>query len=95
MLSSLLSPAQIELKVKADPFLWNAKVEALRNVAMEVLEIVKKQDAKALLDAGGDLDEACENCHIEFLYPGRKMTMPALDRRLPELYGSPKSSGKP
>ena len=27
-----LSPAQIEAKLKSDPVLWNAKIEALRNV---------------------------------------------------------------
>lgn len=82
-----LSPAQITAKVEADPVLWDAKIEALRNVGLEVLEIVKKKDAAALLDAGGDLDEACENCHIEFWYPGEKVLMPKIDRRLDELFG--------
>jgi hypothetical protein len=36
-----LSPAQIKAKLEADPVLWNAKIEALRNVGLEVLEIVK------------------------------------------------------
>jgi hypothetical protein len=31
-----------------------------RNVAPEVLEVVKKKDVDALFDAGGDLDKACE-----------------------------------
>lgn len=65
-----LSPAQIEAKVKADPVLWNAKIEALRNVTLEVLEIVKRKDTQALFDAGGDLDQACEGCHLEYWYPG-------------------------
>jgi hypothetical protein len=82
-----LSPAQIKAKLDADPVLWNAKIEALRNVGLEVLDIVKKKDAKALLDAGGDLDEACETCHIEYWYPGEKQLMPKLDRRLQELFG--------
>ena len=33
-----LSPAQIKAKLEADPVLWNAKIEALRNVGLEVLE---------------------------------------------------------
>ena len=65
-----LSPAQIEAKLKSDPVLWNAKIEALRNVALEVLDIVKRRDARALFDAGGDLDQACEGCHLEYWYPG-------------------------
>ena len=83
-----LSPAEIKAKLEADPVLWNAKIEALRNVGLEVLEIVKKRDVDALLDAGGDLDVACETCHLEYWYPGEKTLMPKLDRRLQELYGT-------
>jgi hypothetical protein len=80
-----LAPAQIAAKIKADPVLWNAKIEALRNVGLEVLEIVKKKDTQALFDAGGDLDQACEGCHLEYWYPGEKDLGPRLDRRLREL----------
>src|SRR5579872_3103902 len=73
-----LSPAQITAKLEGDPVLWNAKIEALRNVGREVLEVVKKKDVNALFEAGGDLDEACESCHIEYWYPGEKVTMPEL-----------------
>jgi hypothetical protein len=83
-----LSPAQIKARLEADPVLWNAKIEALRNVGLEVLEIVKRRDVNALLDAGGDLDVACETCHLEYWYPGEKALMPKLDRRLRELYGT-------
>jgi hypothetical protein len=76
-----LSPAQIKAKLDADPVLWNAKIEATRNVALEVLEIVRQKDGKALLAAGGDLDEACENCHLEYWYPGQKRLMNELKRR--------------
>ncbi len=82
-----LSPAQIKAKLDADQVLWNAKIEALRNVGLEVLEIVKQKDVKALFDAAGDLDEACETCHLEFWYPGQKELMPKLDRRLREMFG--------
>src|SRR5215813_7888910 len=34
-----LSPAQIKAKLDKDPVLWDAKIEALRNAAMEVFEI--------------------------------------------------------
>ena len=67
-----LSPTQIQDKIAKDPVLWNAKIEALRNAMLEVREIVKKKDVDALFDAGGDLDKACENCHLEYWYPGDK-----------------------
>jgi hypothetical protein len=82
-----LSPAQITAKLHADPVLWNAKIEALRNVGLEVLEIVKKKDAKELWDAAENLDQACETCHLEYWYPGEKALLKKLDRRLEQLYG--------
>ena len=74
-----LSPAQIRAKLEKDPVLWNAKIEALRNVALETLEAVKKKDVNALFEAGSDLDDACEQCHLEYWYPGDK----ALRQKVP------------
>jgi len=65
-----LSPAQIKAKVDKDPVLWEAKIEGLRNAALEVFDIANKKDAKALFEASADLDMACENCHLEYWYPG-------------------------
>jgi hypothetical protein len=90
-----LSPAQIKAKLEADPVLWNAKIEALRNVGLEVLEIAKKRDVEALFDAGGDLDVACETCHLEYWYPGEKTLIPKLDRHLLQLYGDEAAVTKP
>jgi hypothetical protein len=70
-----LSPTQIQAKLDKDPVLWTAKIQALRNVGLEVLEIVKKKDANALWQAGGDLDDACEACHLEYWYPGDRATV--------------------
>ena len=82
-----LSPAQIKAKLEADPVLWNAKIEALRNVGLEVLDIVKKKNVKELWDAGENLDQACESCHLIYWYPGDKALLKKLDRRLDELQG--------
>jgi cytochrome c556 len=65
-----LSPTQIKEKVDKDPVLWEAKIEALRNAAKEVMEIADKKDADALFAASADLDMACEACHLEYWYPG-------------------------
>jgi len=82
-----LSPAQIKAKLEADPVLWNAKIEALRNVGLEVIEIVNRKDVNELWDAGENLDQACENCHLEYWYPGEKALLKKLDARLEELFG--------
>jgi cytochrome c556 len=82
-----LSPAQIKAKLEADPVLWNAKIEALRNVGLEVLEIVKRKDVNELWDASDNLDHACESCHVAYWYPGEAALLKKLDLRLEELYG--------
>jgi len=82
-----LSPAQIKAKLERDPVLWNAKIEALRNVGLEVLDIVKRKDVKELWDASDNLDQACENCHLEYWYPGEKAFLKKLDEKLDDLYG--------
>jgi hypothetical protein len=65
-----LSPDQITAKVDKDPVEWNARIEALRNVGLQVLDIVKRKDVAELWDAGENLDIACESCHRSYWYPG-------------------------
>jgi hypothetical protein len=82
-----LSPAQIKAKLERDPVLWNAKIEALRNVGLQVLDIVKRRDVDELWDASDNLDQACENCHLEYWYPGERAFLKKLDQKLEDLYG--------
>src|SRR5689334_2405324 len=65
-----LSPAQITAKVQRDPVEWNARIEALRNVALEALDVAKRKDVAELWDVGENLDKACEACHRSYWYPG-------------------------
>jgi hypothetical protein len=86
---SELSPAQILAKLQKDPVLWNAKIEALRNVGLEVLDIVKKRKAEDLWEASYDLDQACESCHVQYWYPGDPALLERIDKQLEQLYGQP------
>jgi hypothetical protein len=94
-----LSPAQITAKVDRDPVEWNARIEALRNVALETLDVVKRRDVNELWDVGENLDKACEACHRSYWYPGEGTEFyEKLRRRLDELHEqSPRgaSSAKP
>ncbi len=65
-----LSAAQITAKVDRDPVEWNARIEALRNVALEALDVVRRKDVNELWDVGENLDKACEACHRSYWYPG-------------------------
>lgn len=82
-----LSPAEIAKKVERDPVEWNARIEALRNVALEALDVVKRKDVKELWDVGENLDNACEACHRSYWYPGEGAEFrQKLKRRLEELH---------
>ena len=67
-----LAPAEIQKKIEADPALWNKNANGLRDEALKVIEIIKARDADKLFAAGSDIDKACENCHLEYWYPGDK-----------------------
>jgi hypothetical protein len=87
-----LSPAQIDAKVAKDPVEWNARIEALRNVGLQVLDIVRRKDSQELWDASDNLEKACEACHRSYWYPGETAQFyEKLDRRLRELPDSPRS----
>ena len=85
--ASELSPAQILAKLQKDPVLWNAKIEALRNVGLEVLEIVKKKNVQEMWEASYNLDQACETCHLQYWYPGDPALLKRIDQNLEKLYG--------
>jgi hypothetical protein len=89
-----LSPDQITAKVERDPVEWNARIEALRNVALEVLDIVNRKDTDDLWGAGEDLDRACEACHRSYWYPGEDAQFyRRLNRRMQEFRQRPPGSG--
>ena len=81
-----LSPTEIMAKVEKDPVEWNARIEALRNVGLEVLDIVKRKDTKELWDASENLDVACESCHSRYWYPKEDAQFyRGLDKRLKDM----------
>src|SRR5262245_34220512 len=94
--ASELSPDQIMAKVETDPVEWNARIEALRNVGLQVIDIVKRKDVQELWDASLNLDQACEGCHRSYWYPGETPEYwQDLDRRLEDHRGelaSPKGA---
>ena len=88
-----LSPTEIQAKLDQDPVLWDAKIEAVRNVARATLDAVNRKDVAAVFQAGADLDEACENCHLEYWYPGDKETV-LRERKARATFGKPEAAPK-
>ena len=80
-----LSPAQITAKVERDPVEWNARIQAMKNVALQTLDVAKRKDVNELWDVGENLDKACEACHRSYWYPGEGAEFyRKLQRRLDE-----------
>jgi hypothetical protein len=67
-----LTPPQILAKIDADRAAWGKYVDGLRDVAVKGIAVAKAKDVNGVFDLGGALDMACENCHLEYWYPGDK-----------------------
>jgi hypothetical protein len=105
-----LTPEEIMAKVQKDPVEWNSRIEALRNVGLQVLDIVKRKDVQELWDAADNLEMACENCHRSYWYPGEtpayyskldkrlrehSSTAPPIGAEKPKPAAAPKRTGQP
>jgi len=67
-----LTPAQMQAKVDGDRAQFNKYADGLREVAVKSLSVAKAKDVNGLFEVGSGLDKACENCHLEYWYPGDK-----------------------
>jgi hypothetical protein len=64
-----LPPEQIEKRIAEDPEDWAKFAHAMHDSALPALKAIDAKDPMALSDAGGAIDQACENCHLKFYYP--------------------------
>src|SRR5262249_22452516 len=68
-----LTPAQIDEQLAANHAAFVGFAHGLRAAAQKALTAIDNKDTGALLEAGGDIDEACEACHVTFWYPNQKL----------------------
>jgi len=64
-----LGPKAIEQLRHANPEAWSAHALRLHNVAIQALKAIDERNVDALSEAGGEIDAACEGCHLQFWYP--------------------------
>lgn len=64
-----LQPETIQKLIAEDPATWTRLVNALHDAAVPALKAIEARNAKALFDAGENLDKACESCHQHYWYP--------------------------
>ena len=72
-----LHPDAIQELVDEDWDGWVEVAQGLRATSGVVLDAVEARDVDALLEAGTELDLACEDCHAVFWYPGYADPRPA------------------
>ncbi len=63
------TPEQAQAAIDKDRGSFVGFAREFQVAAGDMMDAIKKQDTDAFLQAGGVLDEACENCHRKFWYP--------------------------
>jgi len=69
---SELEPSQMEALVAKDRAGFAKKAQGLIDATLIALKAIDARNAEALSNAGGEIDAACENCHLTFWYPNEK-----------------------
>jgi hypothetical protein len=64
-----LTPEQAQLEIDKDRASFVSFAAALQTSSRKLLGSIDKRDTELFLEAGGELDEACEACHTRFWYP--------------------------
>ena len=64
-----LTPEQAQLEIDKDRASFVSFAGALQTASRKMLGAIDKRDTEMFLEAGGELDEACEACHTRFWYP--------------------------
>lgn len=66
---SELEPAQIEALVARNGTAWTRAAQGLIDATLLAMKAIETRNPEALSDAGGEIDAACESCHLTFWYP--------------------------
>jgi hypothetical protein len=64
-----LSPEVLQKKLDATHAPFDGFAQALQNTGLKALAAIDARDAGRLLEVGGEIDEACESCHLVYWYP--------------------------
>jgi hypothetical protein len=76
-----LEPAEIQKLIDNDRATFNKLALELQTISLEALKAIDAKDKEKLLEVGGPIDHACENCHLKYWYPNEptRRTAPAQD----------------
>ena len=77
-----LTPTEILEKLQRDPVLWDARIQAVRNAALQAIDVVERRDTEELWDVGENLYIACTNCHYDYWYPAQRELLNSLREKV-------------
>jgi hypothetical protein len=67
--ADLRDDAEVERRIGADPAVFAGFAAALGVATAQAQIAIERHDAAALTDAGDEIEQACEACHLAFWYP--------------------------
>jgi hypothetical protein len=67
-----LEPEQIAKLIRQNPGNWAKRAAALHASAIGAIRVIDTRDVAGLFDAGEKLEQACEQCHLDYWYPNDK-----------------------
>ncbi len=67
-----LEPAQIERAIGEKRALFMSFAKAVQVSAQEALNAIDQKDIEGMVKTGGNIDAACEVCHVTFWYPNQR-----------------------
>lgn len=63
----------VQAVIDSNPKAFNAFAQALAASMNEVIVATQARDAKKLNDVAGQIDQICEQCHVQFWYPNQQV----------------------
>ena len=72
-----LHPEQIQQLIDGDRDAWIRRARRLQDAATLALKAIDARDKKELFSKLGDVDKACESCHLHYWYPNDKRAQQA------------------
>jgi len=66
-----LAPAEIDALIASERPAWVAHAHVLYDTAIQAIAAIDARDADKISEVGGDIDAACESCHLQFWYPNQ------------------------
>jgi hypothetical protein len=76
-----LGPEEIEKRINQDRPAFIKLAQGLQDAASKALKAIDDKNVQALTDVGGDIDTACENCHVTYWYPQQKQVIEQEEKR--------------